>query len=74
MEEGKRVVVAILPVFGKATAAIEPADGTLDEPALRFNDEAFGVVATFDDLDRQEGHDAADGVVEDWPRIGAVGE
>ncbi len=74
MKEGKRVVVAILPVLGKTTAAIKPADSALDDPALRFNDEAFGVVATFDDLDRQGRHDAADGVVEYWSRIGAVGE
>jgi hypothetical protein len=74
VNEGKRVVVAILPVLSKTTATIEPADGALDDPALRLNDEAFGVVATFDDLDRQGGHDAADGVVEDGSRIGAVGE
>jgi hypothetical protein len=51
VEEGERVVVAILSVLGKTTAAIQPADGSLDDPALRFNDEAFGAVATFDDLD-----------------------
>ena len=50
-------MVAILPVLGETTAAIEPADGAFDDPALRFNDEAFGVVATFDDLDRQDRHD-----------------
>jgi hypothetical protein len=52
VEESERVMVAILPVLGETTAAIEPADGAFDDPALRFNDEAFGVVATFDDRDR----------------------
>jgi hypothetical protein len=74
VKEGERVVVAILPVLGETTAAIKPADGALDDPALRFDDEAFDVVATFDDLDCQGGHDTADRVLEDGPRIGAVGE
>ena len=43
MEESERVMVAILPVLGETTAAIEPADGAFDDPAFRFNDEAFGV-------------------------------
>jgi hypothetical protein len=74
VQEGERIVVAIFPVLGQTSTSIEPADGALDDPALRFDDEAFGVVETFDDLDLQHGHDAADGVLEDGSFIGAVRE
>ena len=74
MKEGKRVVVAILPILGKAATSIEPADGTLDDPALRLDDEAFRVVATPDDLGHEVGHDMSDAVGEDRPSIGAVRE
>ena len=52
MKESERVMVAVLPVLGETTAAVEPADGAFDDPALRFNDETLGVIATFDDRDR----------------------
>jgi hypothetical protein len=50
-EEGKRIVVAVFPVLSETATAIEPADGALDEPALWLDCEAFGAVATFDDVD-----------------------
>ena len=74
MKEGKRVVVAILPILGEAATSIEPANGTLDDPALRLNDKAFHVVTTPDDLGHEVGHDMGDAVGEDRPGIGAVGE
>ena len=74
MEEGERIVVAVLPVLGETTASVEPADGALDDPALGLDDEAFGVIATLDDLDRQHGHDAGDGALENRSRIRAVCE
>lgn len=67
-------MVAILPVLGKAAASIEPADGALDDPALRFGDEALGIVAAPDDRGRQVGHDVGDAVGEDRPGIGAIRE
>lgn len=74
MKEGKSVVVAILPILGEAATSIEPADGTLDNPALRLDDKAFRVVATPDDLGHQVGHDMSDAVGEDRAGIGAVRE
>jgi len=67
-------VIAIFPVLGKAAASIEPTDGALDDPALRFDDEALDVVTAPDDLNRQVGQDIGNPVEEDWPGIGAVGE
>jgi hypothetical protein len=67
-------VVAIFPILGEPTTSIEPADGALDEPALRFDDEPFNAVATFDDFDLQRGHDVGNAIQEERPGIGAVCE
>ena len=67
-------MVAIFPVLGEPTTSIEPADGALDEPALRFDDEPFDAVATFDHFDLQRGHDVCNAIQEDRPGIGAVCE
>ena len=74
MKEGKRVVVAVLPILGEAATSIEPADGSLDDPALRLDDKSLRVVATPDDLGHEVGHDMGDAVGEDRPGIGAVRE
>jgi hypothetical protein len=67
-------VTAILPVPGEPTATIQPCDRALNDPALRFDDEAFDGVATFDDFDLQVWHDARDADLEDRTIIGAVCE
>ena len=74
MKEGKRVVVAILPILGEATTSIEPANGALDNPPLRLEDKAFRVVATPDYFGHEVGHDMGDAVSENRPGIGAVRE
>jgi hypothetical protein len=67
-------VSAIFPVLGESAATIEPGDGSLDNPSLGFDDEAFGAVTTFDDFDLQVRHDSRNGALEDWASIGAVCE
>jgi hypothetical protein len=67
-------VVATFPILGEPTTSIEPTDGALDEPALRFDDKSFDAVATFDDLDLQSGHHVSNAIQEDRPGIGAVCE
>ena len=74
MQEGERVVVAIFPVLGEPATAVEPRDGTLDDPALGFDDEAFGVISTLDDLDHQAAHRCGGAVLEDRSCVGAIGE
>ena len=74
MKEGECVVVAIFPVLGETATAIEPAYGALDDPTLRFDDEAFCVIATFDNVDCQGRHDAGNAIEEDRPGIGAIRE
>ena len=67
-------MVAVLPILGEAATSIEPADGTLNDPALRLDDEALGVLASLYDLDRQAPHRLGGAGLEDRSRIGAVGE
>ena len=74
MKERERVVVAVLPILGEAATSIEPADGTLDNPALRLDDKALRVVSTPDDFGHEARHDSGDAVGEDRPGIGAVRE
>jgi hypothetical protein len=74
VKEGECVVVAVFPILGEATTSIEPANGTLDNPALRLDDETFGVIASPDDLGHEVGHYTGDPVGEDRTGIGAVGK
>ena len=74
MEEGERVVVAVFPVLGEPSAAIEPGNGALNDPALGFDDKAFGVISAFDDLDHQTAYRFGGSVVEDRSCVGAIGE
>jgi hypothetical protein len=74
MQEGERVVAAIFPVLCEPPAAVEPRDGTLNDPALGFDDKAFGMISALDDLDHQAAHRCGGAVVEDRPCIGAISE
>ena len=42
-----------LEVLGQPSAASEPCEGPLDHPSARQNLEAFGLVGSFDDLQRE---------------------
>jgi hypothetical protein len=74
VKKGECVVVAVFPIFGEATTSIEPANGTLDNPALRLDDKTFDVIASPDDLSHEVGHYIGDPVGEDRTGIGAVGK
>ena len=74
MKESERVVVAVLPIPGEAATSIEPADGTLDNPAHGFDHKASGVVRPPDDFDHQTRHDVGDRIEEDRSAVGAVRE
>ena len=67
-------MIAILPILGEATTAVEPGDCGFDDPAFGFNDEAFDMVAPLDDFDQQTLQGRGGTKLEDWPRVGAVGE
>jgi len=44
-----------------------------DDPTLGLDDEAFGMIGTFDNLDRQIVHRAGGAVAEHGTRVGAGG-
>ena len=66
--------VEVLPVLGQSSAAVEPGDRSLDDPALGQRDEAFRVIGSLDDLDLDPRQDFGQRIGEDRPLIGAVGE
>jgi hypothetical protein len=66
--------MAIFPVFREAATSIEPCDGAFDDPALGFDDEALGTIASLDDFDRQAAHRLGSAIPEDRSCIGAVGK
>ena len=74
VEESEWVVVAVFPVFGQPSTTVEPADGPFDDPALGFDDKAFGVIGAFDDLDHQAVYRCGGAVAEDRPCVGAISE
>ena len=67
-------MVAVFPIAGQTPASVEPCDRPFDDPALGFDNEALGVLASLDDVDRQARHRLGSAGMEDWSRIGAVGE
>jgi hypothetical protein len=55
-------------------AGVEPCDTALNNPALRFDHEALGLIAALDDLDRQAADGLAGAVLKDRTRIGTIAE
>jgi len=49
-QERERLAVEVLPIFGESSAAIEPSDGTLDDPALGQNHKSLDLIGTFYDF------------------------
>ena len=62
-----------LEILGEATAAIEPGKGAFDHPTARQNLEAFGGVASLDDLNRPLAH-FGQGAGQFLSGVAAVGE
>ena len=65
-------MVAVLPILGEPATPTEPTNGALDNPAHRFDHEAFGMVGPSDDFDYQVRHGTGDTVLEDRPAISTV--
>jgi hypothetical protein len=67
-------VVEIFPILGKAATAVEPADRSLDNPALWQNDKAVGSIASTHDLGYQARHGERQTVVKHRPGVSGVGK
>ena len=72
-EEGERLAVEVLPILGQSTAAVQPSYGAFDDPALRQDDEALGLIGPLDDLHTDAAADASQTLLELRPLIAAVG-
>ena len=48
--EARRLSVEILPILGEPSAAIEPRDGALDDPAFGQDHKSADLIGTFDDF------------------------
>ena len=73
MQESEAFAVQALPVLGKSSAPAEPREGPLHDPSLGQDDEAFGLIGAFDDLDIHLRHDFPDGFAKQRALIAAVG-
>jgi hypothetical protein len=64
---------AVFKVFGKASVAIEPSEGALDNPAPGRDDKAADGIGAFDDFDCPLA-DLIESGIELGPAVGAVGK
>lgn len=55
VDEGEVGAAAALDVSGEPPAAVKPAEGAFDDPALGEGDEAPGGIEPFHDLKRRAG-------------------
>src|SRR6185369_11583465 len=73
VQEGESLAAEALPVLGQPTAAVQPSYGAFDNPALRQDREALGLIGPLDDLHPDAAADAAQTRLELRPLIAAVG-
>src|SRR6476659_1189308 len=50
-QERERFAVEILPILGEPSAAIEPGNGALDDPAFGQDHKSADLIGTFDNFD-----------------------
>ena len=74
MQERKRFSIAVLPILGEPSAAIEPSKRALDNPAFGQDNEPFGPIRALDDLHIQMRANFGQRGGEFWPLIATVGE
>src|ERR1700676_3339563 len=78
MDARRRKASALWLRFSQSLAsrrtAVEPADCSLDNPALRQNDKTLGLIATAHDLGYQARHCYRQSVLEQRSGIGGVGK
>src|SRR3954466_13251237 len=73
VQEGESLAAEALPVLGQPTAAVQPSYGAFDNPALRQDREALGLIGPLDDLHPDAAADASQTRLELRPLIAAVG-
>ena len=69
-----RLSVEILPILGKPSAAIEPRNGALDDPAFGQDHKSADLIGTFDDFNVEMRQNFCKPFRKFRPLISAVGE
>ena len=64
MQECEAFAIEILPILGESSTAIEPCDGTLDDPAFGQHCKSFDLIGSPDDFGFEVGQDFCKGFVE----------
>ena len=67
-------MVAVFPVLGETAAAVEPGEGSFDDPTAWQNLEAFGCIGAFDDFDLELRQDFRQRCLKLRPLIAAIGK
>ena len=71
-EEGQRLASATFPVLGETPTAVEPCDGSLDDPALGQHRKACRLIRALDDLDLDPATDPAQARLEGGALVSAI--
>ena len=74
MQECEAFAIEILPILGESSTAIEPCDGTLDDPAFGQHCKSFDLIGSPDDFGFEVGQDFCEGLVEFRPPVTSVGK
>ena len=74
MQERQRLSIAVLPILGEPSAAIEPSKRAFDDPAFGQNDKSRDAIGSLDDVDLQTWADSCQGGCEFRSLIAAIGE
>jgi hypothetical protein len=74
VQERERLSVEVLPILGEPSAAIEPGDGALDDPAFGQHRKSAGPIGAFDDFNVEMWQNFCKRVRELRSLISAVGE
>jgi hypothetical protein len=74
VQERERFSVEILPILGEPSAAIEPRNGALDDPAFGQDRKSADLIGTFDDFNVEMRQNSCKRFRKLWSLISAVGE
>jgi len=73
-QERERFSIEVLPIFGEPSAAVEPRNGALDDPAPGQHHKSLGLIGALDDFSFEMGQGSRQGILEFRPLIGAIGK
>ena len=66
--------IEVFPILGKPSAAVEPRNGALDDPALGQHRKSFDVIGALHDVSFEAGQDSRKCILEFRPLIASVRE